>query len=211
MKLKFKILFAFFSILGNAQNLKTSNILKVSDSILLQNTKSNLFPFFKFSDGSYYKYSKGIYERTGKFITNKKIKNNVTEIWVLYSFKYPKIEGVKGGTWIKLDKNLNLIEPVSLEFIPEFLRKNERSNFIPKEVAYNIAIENFIKEGIKIENPELFFDKNQNAYVYMIINKLNEYKNFANKPAGNTEVIKINAENGKIVEKFDGYYGLIIR
>ena len=45
----------------------------------------------------------------------------------------------------------------------------------------------------------------------LLINKINEFKNAVNKPSGNTEVLKINAETGKILEKFDGYYGLIIR
>lgn len=98
-----------------------------------------------------------------------------------------------------------------MEFIPNFLWKNQETNFIPKEIALKIAVENFKKDGIKIENPELFFDIKLKLYVYMITNKLNEYQNSAGKPSGNTEVIKINAENGKIAETFDGYYGLIIR
>ena len=56
----------------------------------------------------------------------------------------------------------------------------------------------------------MFNDKTK-SYVYIIVNKLNEFPNAANKPSGNTEVIKIDALKGNIVEKFDGYYGLIIR
>lgn len=55
------------------------------------------------------------------------------------------------------------------------------------------------------------YNDKTNSYVYIVHNKLNEKPNSANKPSGNTEVIKVDAITGNIVEKFDGYYGLIIR
>ncbi|WP_313100149.1 hypothetical protein [Epilithonimonas sp.] len=211
MRLKFIFLLIFSFIINHAQKLKTSDVLKASDSILLQKTNPELFNFFTLSVGSYYKYSKKNTVKIGKFLSKKRLKNEVLEIWVAYNFNYPNIIGVRGGNWVKLDSKLNLIEPISLEFIPNFLWKKQNSNFISTELALKIAIENFKKNGIKIEKPELFYDYKIKLYVYMITNKLNEYKNAADKPSGNTEVIKINAENGKIVETFDGYYGLIIR
>ena len=211
MRQKFIFLLIFSFIINHAQNLKTSDVIKASDSILSKNINSELFHFFTVSDGSYYKYSIDNSTKIGKFKYDKKLKKQIDEIWIHYHFKYPKIDGIKGGTWVKLDSKLNLIETISLEFIPNFLWKNQESNFISKELALKIAVENFKKDGIKIENPELFFDIKLKLYVYIITNKLNEYKNSAGKPSGNTEVIKINAENGNIAETFDGYYGLIIR
>jgi len=211
MRLKIIFFLIFSFIINHAQKLKTSDILKASDSILLQKTNPELFDFFSLSVGSYYKYSKKNTVKIGKFLSKKRLKNKVLEIWVAYDFNYPDIKGVRGGNWVKLDSRFNLIEPISLEFIPSFLWKKQESNFISKELALKIATENFKKNGIKIEKPELFFDNKLKLYVYMITNKLNEYKNSADRPSGNTEIIKINAENGKIAETFDGYYGLIIR
>ena len=211
MRTKLLLLTLFISTNGIAQRIKTADVLRVSDSIILQNTNSSLFPFFSVNVGSYYSYEKGKRSITGKFLSRRKLKKHVNEIWVLYSFKYPKIDGIKGGTWIKLSKKLKLIEQVHLEFIPQFLWNDKDSNFISKEIAFKIAVENFKKEGIKIDEPELHFDEKLNSYIYLVINKLNEFKNSVNEPAGNTEGLKINAETGKIVESFDGYYGLIIR
>ena len=211
MRTKLLLLTFFISLNGIAQRIKTADVLRVSDSIILQNTNSNLFPFFSVNVGSYYSYEKGKRSTTGKFLSKRKLKKHVNEIWVLYSFKYSKITGVKGGTWVKLNKKVKLIEPISVDFIPQFLWNNTKSNFISNEIAYKIAAGNFEKEGIKIDEPELYFDEKFNSYVYVVINKLNEFKNADNKPCGNTEVLKINAETGKILEKFDGYYGLIIR
>ena len=113
-----------------AQRIKKSEVLKISDSILLANTNSNLIQFFTETEGSYYKYKKGENNRIGKFVTQNKLKNNIKEIWVHYSFKYSKIAGISNGIWVKLDQNLKLIEPLNLEFIPEFLWKNKESNFL---------------------------------------------------------------------------------
>ncbi len=211
LRTKLLLLSLFISLNGIAQRLKTSNVLRVSDSIILQNTNSNLFSYFSVDDGSYYLYEKGKRSTTGKFLERRKLKKNVNEIWVLYFFNYSKIAGLKARTWVKLNNELKLIEPVLLEFIPQFLYDDQNSNFISKEIALKIAVENFKEQGIKIDEPELRFDYKLNSYIYLVINKLNEFKNSANEPAGRTEVLKINAKTGEIAERFDGYYGLIIR
>ena len=106
------------SLNGYSKNVNTEKITRISDSILLSKTDEILFRYFKISDGSFYRYLKNNNTRTEKFLSKSKIKSdNITEIWVLYSFDFPEIEGVNNGVWIKLDKNLNLIELNAQELI----------------------------------------------------------------------------------------------
>jgi len=206
MKVFYLILISFCSFNLAAQKINKSEIIKISDSIILSNTNSHLMEFFNSTEGSYCRY------KNGKIIKIDKLDlSQIQEIWVHYKFNHPELSPISNGLWVKLDEDFKLIEPLDLKFIPEFLWKNEAKNFITKEKAKQIAISKFEKKGIKIDDAELMYNDKTNSYVYIVYNKLNEKPNSANKPSGNTEVIKVDAITGNIVEKFDGYYGLIIR
>ena len=104
----------------------------------------NLFKYFTISEGSYYKYkTNNNNETTGKFLSKKVLRKKVTEIWVLYNFQSEELQNVASGLWIKLNEKLNLIEPLKIEFIPDFLKNNLPSNFITIENAEKIAIKSF--------------------------------------------------------------------
>ena len=211
LKIKLFIVILLFSLNGFAQRIKTSDVLKISDSIILSNSNPYLNQFFTVNVGTYYSYKKRNRKTTGKFLFKNRLKRNVIEIWINYSFLYQPSQNIRGGLWVKLNKNLELIEPISLDFIPKFLWNNDKSNFISIERAKEIATKHFEKSGIKIDEPELMFNEKSKSWVFLVINKLNEVQNIHNKPSGNTEVIKVDAVTGEIIEKFDGYYGLIIR
>ena len=115
------------------------------------------------------------------------------------------------GTWLKLVKNLYLIEPINLSFIPHFLLENRKCDFITKQKALKIGIENFKESGIKINEPILIFNIETNSYVYRVENVLTKSKNIIGKDTGKTEVLIINPLSGKIIERIEGLYGIIIR
>jgi hypothetical protein len=212
MKKIMLILFSFLTPLSYAQRLETKRIIEVSDSILRAKSTERLFKYFEISVGSYYKYlKKNNYSSTGKFLSKKKLKNNTIEVWVLYHFDYPEIEGIKGNFWMKLNDKLELIEGINLDFVPQFLWNGEPCNFISKQQALKAGIELFRKNGIKIEEPVLEYSDQYKLYTYLIINVLTKTKNQIGQDAGETEVIRLDAINGKLVERFDGAYGIIIR
>lgn len=212
MKHVILILLTFAIVTAKAQRLKTKRILQISDSILLANTNEMLFTHFKISVGSYYRYQKNKrYSSAGKFLSKKKLKRRTMEIWVLYHFNHPEIDGVTNGTWIKLDINLGLIDTIALDFIPDFLWKNEPADFIAKREAVTLARKHFEKNGIEILEPVLEYSDSLNFYTYNVTKVLTKGKNQLGKDAGQTEVVILNAVSGELVEKFDGAYGLIIR
>ncbi|MQP53678.1 MULTISPECIES: hypothetical protein [unclassified Flavobacterium] len=201
----------FFSQNLNAQRHKTKDVLKIADSILSLNVNPEIIKYFKGYTGSYQKYKNGKYYSHRGFTHKTKLNKNVEEIWILYHFNFPEVEDLTNGTWLKLDKNLNLIEPINLSFIPQFLLENRKCDFITKQEALKIGIENFKESGIKINEPILIFNKETNSYVYRVENVLTKSKNIIGKDTGKTEVLIINSLSGEIIERLEGLYGIIIR
>ena len=101
MKLKnyqILIIFVFFSCFNlNAQRIKTENVLKIADSILSVNTNSGIFKYFEGYNGSYQKYKKGEFYSHLGFTHKKKLNKKVEEIWVLYHFNFPEVDGLTDG------------------------------------------------------------------------------------------------------------------
>jgi hypothetical protein len=195
-----------------SQKVITENIIKTSDSILSANVGNNLFKFFKISEGSYYKYKKSNnYEATGKFLSEKVLNNNITEIWVLYHFENEQLQNFKSGLWIKLNEKLNLIEPLKIEFIPDFLKNNLPSNFLTNENVEKISVKSFKEKGFEISKPILTFDEKKGKYIYSLTNKLTKLRNANGKDCGEIEIIDIDALTGEVLRLEKSYYGVIIR
>jgi len=215
MKLKYLQILLFllfnscFSL--NAQRLKTQNVLKAADSLLSENTNAEIFQLFSGYTGSYQKFKKGKFLNHMGFVNKKKLNRNVEEIWVLYHFNYSKIDGLRNGTWVKMDKNLKLIEPIDLSFIPQFLWENKESNFISKEEAFKIGIQNFNQTGIKVNEPILMFNKKTKSYNYRVENILTKSKNIIGNDTGEMEVLFIDSISGEIKERTKNIYGVVIR
>ena len=201
----------FLSVLSFSQNLETKNIKVISDSIL-NSQVGKLKSYFEISEGSFYKYTSPNGKiKTSKFLSKNKINKNVTEIWVNYHFNYPDIENVSGALWIKLNKELKLIEDLKLDFIPQFLLNNENPNFITISQAEMIGINSFKLKGLEISNAKLEYNRKLNKYIYYITNKLTRTKNDLGNDTGEFEIVQIDAESGKVINIHKGFYGIIIR
>lgn len=212
MRTFFFLLLLFSVSLLNAQRLETKKILEVADSIFLSNVNEDIFKLFEVSVGSFYKYQKlNKSTRTGKFLSHKKLKQRVTEIWVLYQFNYPEVKGIYGGTWVRLNNNLELIEDVDLNYIPDFIYENKPCNFLTIQQALEIGIEKFDNQGIEIKPPVLRYDSKYGIYTYYIGNILTKETSQSGRDYGKKEILILDAVTGEILERTDSYYGLIVR
>ncbi len=208
MRNKCILLFLLIPLALFSQRIKTLEVVKTSDSILQTKVGERIFKCFKISEGSYYKFkNSSTYESYGKFLSKKALKKNTTEIWVLYSFRS---DDLIAGLWVKLDSELKLIEDLELNFIPEFLKNDKPSNFITYQNAKQIAIDSFKKPSIGIEEPKLIFEDKKDKYIYRVISMITKIK-INGKDTGETEIIEIDALDGKILNISKGYYGLMIR
>ena len=195
-----------------SQKIQTEKIIKTSDSILISKVGERLFKYFTISEGSYYIFSKNKSSLNyGKFLSEKVLRKNVTEIWILYHFECAELQNARSGLWIKLNEKLNLIEPLKIKFIPEFLKNNLSSNFITIENAEMIAEKSFKQKGFEISKPKLKFDEKKEKYIYYSINKLTKIKNANGKDCGETEILEIDALTGNLESLTKGYYGILIR
>ncbi|NDV69598.1 hypothetical protein [Dysgonomonas sp. 25] len=192
----------------SAQKIMVEDIISVSNDIVRKTVGDSLFQYFDISEGSYYTDVKN---HTSKFLKKKAIKGAINEIWVLYSFKYSHIDGIRGGMWVKLNSKLELTEALDYKFIPDFLLEGKSSNFISPTLILDKAKKILNKKGIKVLEPELKFNNHFNVYVYTITNILTQYKNEMGKDTGETEYCIIDAVTGNILSHDFGYYGTIIR
>ncbi len=188
-----------------AKNISTDRVITVSDSILVSKVGENLKKYFELSsDGSHYKYlvaNKRM--ETEHFLDQKKIKKDITEIWVLYHFNYTKIEGMKAGIWIKLDENLQLIEEPNFNIVPEFLINTTAPSFISRKDAKAIALKIFTEKGADISEPKLQYVKKNEKYIYTIANKTMK------KNIREMEIVELDVFTGKLLSKYESYNGLI--
>ncbi len=206
------LIFVFLSCAVSvcAQRIWTEEVVKTSDSILLANTDERLFELFSVSRGSFYKYERKNRETTGKFLSKKKLKPDITEIWVLYSFIFPEIKEVHGGVWIKLDSELRIIEKPDLGLIPGFLWEGKACNFLSKEQAMFRARLLFNKIGFKIDEPALSYSKKHEKYVYEVANHYNRKIDVNNRSeSAEAECIILDALSGELLERQNWEYNTL--
>jgi hypothetical protein len=190
----------------------TKQAILIGDSILQSKIGNRLFKYFNLSEGTYYTYeTRHKRESTGKLLSNRKLPKSFKTLNFLYHFNYPEITGVKGGLWLILDKNFNIINNLNFDYIPQFVINSTSSKFISRDTALIIAKGNFKQKGFEISTPDLSFDDKLKQYIYTVTNKLTKVANQAGKDSGEMEIIEINALTGKVERVDKTSYGLIIR
>ena len=208
------ILLLFLSLGLNAQRLKTEEIKNLSEKYLREAVGQDLFQFFEPTENiSYYKLpaNRFGFENSKLLKRNRRIRKNWTSIFVFWHFNYPKVNGIRSGVWIKINKQLELYEPIEIDFIPKFVWEKRASDFITIEKATEIGNQNLTKTKFDRTKPKLSFDNKRNEYIYTIINKVTSEKDIYGKERGITEILEINALTGKPYELKQGYHGIIIR
>jgi len=208
------ILILFLSIGLNAQRLKTQDIIDLSEKYLIEAVGQGLFEYFKPTENiSYYKLpaNRFGFENSKLLKKNRRIRKNWTSILVFWHFNYPEVDGIRSGVWVKINKQLELYEPIELDFIPKFVWEKRTCDFITIEEAIEIGKQNLTKTKFDRTKPKLSFDSKRKEYIYKIINKLTSEKDIYGKERGMTEILEINALTGKAYELKQGYHGIIIR
>jgi|19_taG_2_1085344.scaffolds.fasta_scaffold12391_2 hypothetical protein len=208
------ILSLFLSLGLNAQRLKTEEIKDLSEKYLREAIGEDLFQYFEPTENiSYYKLpaNRFGFENSKLLKKDRRIRKNWTSILVFWHFSYPKVDGIRSGVWVKINKQLELYEPIELNFIPKFVWEKRACDFITIEEATEIGNQNLIKTKFDRTKPKLSFDNKRNEYIYTIINKLTSEKDIYGKERGMTEILEINALTGKPYELKQGYHGIRIR
>ncbi len=207
------ILLLFLSLGLNAQRLKTEEIKDLSEKYLREAFGEDLFQYFEPTENiSYYKLpaNRFGFENSKLLKKNRRIRKNWTSILVFWHFNYPEVDGIRSGVWVKINKQLELYEPIELDFIPKFVWEKRPSDFISVEKAKLIGDKHLTKTEFGRENPKLKFDNKKSEYIYEIWNKKTQEIDLDGKKHGVLEIIKISALTGKLIEITNGYYGKIL-
>jgi hypothetical protein len=164
-----------------AQCITQDKVLEVTDSIVLAHIQNNdVLKYFIVTENSYYKYKTNVHSskiKKDKFLHKRKLKKNITEIWIQYYFNYPDIKGVCGYHWIVLNHNLESItEMFNFTFVPNFLLKNKPSYFLSEKEALEKSIKYFEQIGKGIKMPVLCYREKDYGYYYYVEN-MQDYKN----------------------------------
>ena len=208
------ILLLFLSLGLNAQRLKTEEIKDLSEKYLREAVGKDLFQYFEPTENiSYYKLpaNRFGFENSKLLKKNRRIRKNWTSILVFWHFNYPEVDGIRSGVWVKINKQLELYEPIEQNFIPKFVLEKRACDFITIEKVTEIGNHNLTKTKFDRTKPKLSFDNKRNEYIYTIINKVTSEKDIYGKERGMTEILEINALTGKPYELKQGYHGIIIR
>ncbi|TRZ45132.1 hypothetical protein [Robertkochia solimangrovi] len=206
------LLFVVFGL--KAQRLKTEEIIELSEEFLIEAVGQDLFKYFKSTNNiSCYTLpaNRFGYKKSKLLKKNRRIRKNWTSIIVFWNFNYSGVEGVHSGVWVKLNKQLNLYEPIELDFIPKFVWENRASDFISVQKAIEIGNQHLTRTEFERTDPKLTYDRKRKKYIYRIINIITNTKGSSGREMGTTEILEIDALTGSTYELKYGYHGLIIR
>ncbi len=204
----------FISSTCFSQKIRTNDVIKLSEKLLIEKVGPELIKYFEIYDGvSNYKLTENRFGFVNSKLLkpNRKLKNKWTEIWIFYHFNYPETKGVRANIWIKLNKNLELIEPLEFDFIPKYVWENDKCNFIGLEKAEIICAHKFTKSEFIPTEPLLKFDYDLKKYIYTSLMKLTEQTDKFGRKLGETEIIKLDAITGDLIDVTKGYHGLYVR
>ena len=133
---------------GSSQQYSKQHIKAKADSVLLAITNERIFEHAVFdASGSYYSYISDT-GRVYDLLDNKDIiPTRVEKIFVRYvvNFPYSKCEAynfVSGITTIQFDGTFHLLNKPDISYIPDFVMRNRKCDFISEDRAIAISKKN---------------------------------------------------------------------
>jgi len=193
MKLVASFILLILSFQLKAQTFGTTSIIKKADSILKATVGERLYQFYTYDSDTYYEYVKKNGKTSWETLNKKaKTKGNFVNTNVRFDFKHPEHYWITGYTGIKLDANLELIDSLNTNFIPEFLVNDQPCNFISAEEALEIANPILEQNGINQVTCQLTFDLRAQVYIWTVEDLI--YENYS-------DFVNINAVTGEITDQ----------
>ncbi|MGO4913810.1 hypothetical protein [Leeuwenhoekiella sp. W20_SRS_FM14] len=190
------------SELSFSQTHLTSEVIEKAEFYLKEAVGDSLFKYFELGPNSYYEYktksgkskwkeiTKGK-KTKGKFVNGK----NINFVLNHPDFQYPY---VRKTVYVELDSNLNLIRDVYVDQIPEFLLRNEPSDWLSENKIDGIIKKKKLKKPVEPFSKRLEFDTKTKKYYWVVFNTLHKEKCFSDE-----EILNINPESGIILKHYE--------
>ncbi|AZQ44187.1 hypothetical protein [Nonlabens ponticola] len=170
---------------GNGQNHTASQILVKADSVLNAHFGKHLIEYFSLDKES----------RLAKTDSLDVISSPFDRYEVLYDLNHPNFtfENVHLGVYMEFDTSLKFIDMYFDERIPEYLLKNENSNFLTKKQVENIVSKIKLKKAVSPITMRLEWNIHTDKYEWKVFNTLYEEKCYSKD-----EILLIDAISGEI-------------
>lgn len=198
MKYILSLLFIFFvrqTCISQVYEPRT--VLETAEQILKESVGESLYPYFKYDKKSYYEYR----TKSGKTKWNtlrkkRKTKGNFVSVNVRFILQHPEFayDWINKTIYISLDKSLNLTGEPNTDFIPDFLKMNEPSNWLSGEQIDNIIQGLNLKKTTYPIVKRLDYDTKSHKYIWTVFNTLYE-----EDYVSDVEFLEIDPISGKVI------------
>jgi len=202
---KFYILIILLTTSGISfgQKYNTVDIIKRTDSIIIaavgKNVFDNNYSLDSTKEGEAWQKTYDKERKIKRIVLGSKTTKHFTFIAVDYIFYINKYQKPFYQTRIILDKNLNSQFPVDTSFIPKYILRGTKSDFLTESAALEIAKAKFRKKGTKSLEASLTYDYTRKFYIWTVENILNETKDAYGAPWRQIEYLELNAVTGQIL------------
>ncbi|NGX84313.1 hypothetical protein [Aequorivita sp. KMM 9714] len=206
---KISTLILFFLCLGNcfSQNKTTDDLIRIAEFHLKESVGENLFNDFEYNSHSYYRYkNKRGKNKWKKIERGKKIKNRLDKAEIRFDFgnvEFAKLEVPKTFN-VVLDADLNIIKKINTKRIPDYILKNQPSNWLtPMELDSIVALQNLKPSEYPLKK-EVRFNNKTEVYYWQIENTL-----YQEKCLGDYERLIIDPITGVILKRKEERYWVL--
>jgi hypothetical protein len=200
-KLFISTLFYFIISSSFGQKYYSADIIKKADSIMIAVVGQKIFEeHYQFDSASYFETKTSFNDALIKTLTkSKKTKGAIKFIVISYIFYIKKYEQPFISTSLILDRNLNLTKPIDTSFIPAFISRGTKNDFLTKDDVLKIAKSKFAKKGLKPVETSLRYDHYKKVYVWTVVNITDQRKGYKDEINAEVELLEIDASNGRII------------
>ncbi|MDV7140985.1 hypothetical protein R3X28_19010 [Maribacter sp. TH_r10] len=183
-------------------------VIKKAEFYLKKAVGEDLFEYFELASWyiEYYQHKSKAKKRIRKKNYTRKKKNYINIKKVGFNLNHPdfKYENISKYSTVILDFDLNLIEKIDIDYIPQFLLENKPSNWLNENKIDSIAETNKMKKGIKPITKTLTFDTKSKKYYWKVTNQLNEKSRYR----CDMEVLEIHPVNGIVLKQYETEYNI---
>ena len=192
------ILSFFITNFAFSQIQNTNQIIYSSNKKLKELVGEELFKFYTLEKESQYQIKKKNGKTKWKLLKpNQVINNDFQQAQIQFYFKHPDFNySTLKSTYIKLDKNLNLINKPFIEFIPEIIKNKDSKKWLSEFEIDKIIEKLEFKTSSYKKSKQLVFDNVSNSYYWEIINTL-----FEEPKHSKVEIYKISPIDGKVLSR----------
>lgn len=176
MRLILIISFTFFLVYSSSSQVYENRFLiSIADSTLKEEVGERLFSYFQYDKNSNYQFqTKPGKDKWAKIKRKGATKGIFKFAAFKYNFQHPDFnyESVDKTIYVRLDSSLQLVDEPNIDFIPDFIKNNKPSNWLPEERIDEIIDSLEFTETNYVLKKKLEYNSIIKKYRWIVVNTL---------------------------------------